>query len=131
MEIYDSYTPVAMQVQLSTAGYVLRLMSSATGAPVLGPSDGVRASTTGAAVEVGLSSATESATITSVTTTGYRAAPDEVPWTEHDGVFTGIFAAPETDEEFIWDLSVTIAVTEPERASLVLDPKMIVRKTNP
>ncbi|WAS94559.1 hypothetical protein [Nannocystis punicea] len=132
MTIYESSTPVLMEVQSDGAGYALILLSAAAGPMALGATDAARASTVGVGVEVRVSPADPDITIDSVTATPIRDAPSTVAWTVDSGTQVTAFPAPETEGEYMWDLVVTVTVgPSVHRRVVQLDPKMIVRKTFP
>ncbi|MFY0541022.1 hypothetical protein [Nannocystis pusilla] len=131
MTIYESSTPVLMQVQSDAAGYALILLSCATGTPALGATDAARASTVGVGVEVRIGAGGPDITIDSVTVTPIRDAPSTIPSTVDSGTQVLAFPAPETEGEFMWDLVVAATVGPVDHRLVVrLDPKMIVRKTH-
>ncbi|MDC0721435.1 hypothetical protein [Nannocystis bainbridge] len=129
MANYTSTIPVQISEVTSGASYVLVLDTDAAAAsPQLNPRDQVTASTTGTSVLVTVDSTGGAPTITDVVAIPIDGAPS-VSFTGSAGVYTANFPATLTTY-YSWRIEVTVDAEARLGKALVLDPILIIRRTN-
>ncbi|MCY1071795.1 hypothetical protein OV090_44030 [Nannocystis sp. RBIL2] len=130
MANYTSTIPVHFSEATDAAGYVLLLESDASAAvpPQMNPRDQVTATTTSSSVQCTVDSTSGTPAITGVTATPIGSAPS-VSFTASAGVYTANFPATAA-ADYSWRVEVTIDATERLGKLIVLDPILIIRKTN-
>ncbi|MBZ5708693.1 hypothetical protein [Nannocystis pusilla] len=128
MADYTTSIPVQMIEAVNGAAHELLLGSCTSSAtsPVLQPRDKVTAETSGSSVLSTVTAATGAPGITGVTATPLNGSPS-VSYTDSSGVWSATFPVSSVGE-YSWRVEVTIE--DAVRGSLILDPIMIVRKTN-
>jgi hypothetical protein len=130
MASYTSTIPVQMTEATNGASYELLLDScTSASAPPLRARDTVTADTSGTSVQTTVTAAAGAPPVTGVTATPIDGSPS-VNFTNSSGVFSANFPASSLTE-YSWRIEVTI--DPPQRDSndsIVLDPILIVRKTN-
>lgn len=130
MADYTTSIPVQMIEAVNGVTHELLLGSCTSSAtsPVLQPRDKVTAETSGSSVLSTVTAASGAPGITGVTATPLNGSPS-VNYTNSSGVWSATFPAS-SFAEYSWRVEVTIESEERGGKAIVLDPIMIVRKTN-
>ncbi|PCC69613.1 hypothetical protein SAMN02745121_06422 [Nannocystis exedens] len=130
MANYTSTIPVLFTEATDSSGYVLLLESDAAAAspPQMNPRDEVTATTTASSVQCTVDSSNGAPEVTGVTAIPIGSAPS-VSFTGSAGVYTATFPATLTTD-YSWRIEVTIDAEPRFGKRIVLDPILIIRKTN-
>ena len=130
MADYTTSIPVQMTEAVNGLTHELLLDSctNSSTSPVLQARDTVTAETSGSSVLSTVTAATGAPGITGVTATPLNGSPS-VSYTNSSGVWSATFPASPFGE-YSWRVEVTIEDEARGGRAIVLDPIMIVRKTN-